>query len=280
MSTTKHPPNFKDRTEIKYGKLKAISYAGCHGPYQRAFWNCLCDCGNTCVIQGKLLQNGTTRSCGCLRKEVERPDLSGKKFGTYTVIKFVDKNPDGNPASRFLCRCECGVEKVLTASHINSGITQSCGCLTNGIISEKNSTHGDTRGGERTKEYRAWKAIKDRCYLKSTKAYHNYGGRGISMCHRWLESYESFLSDMGRAPLSTNSVERKDNEGNYEPSNCYWSTPPIQARNRRTNIFATHNGKTQCALDWSRELKVPFWTVLRRIKKGRTIAQIKAEFHV
>ncbi len=281
MSITKRPFNFFDRTGLVYGKLTVLKYSGFSEKHQRTMWECRCECGKICIVQGKLLGNETTRSCGCLKKICSRAlDLSGKKFGTYTVIKFVDKNPNGNPASRFLCRCNCGVERVLTASHLNSGKIQSCGCLTNALISEKNSTHGDTQGGIRTKEYRTWKAIKDRCYLKSCKSYRIYGGLGISMCARWLNSFENFLSDVGRAPSKSSSIERKNNFGNYEKSNCIWSTPKLQARNRRTNIMLTHAGKTQCLLDWSVELKIKRWTLTRRIKSGRTIAQIKSEFDI
>lgn len=273
-----HPKNFVDRTGLVYGKLTVIESAGYSQELQRAMWKCKCSCGNICVIQGKLLKNGTTKSCGCLRREVPRTDLSGKRFGIYTVIKFVDKNQGGRPRRRFLCRCDCGAERIFTASQINTGKPRSCGCLTNQIISEKNSTHGESHGEKRTKEYRAWRSIKQRCLLETNKSFRIYGARGILICPTWVNSFETFLLDMGRAPTLQHSIERKDNNGNYEPGNCYWSTPLIQARNRRTNVFATHEGKTQCALDWSRELKVPIWTVLRRLRKGLSIAQIKSEF--
>ncbi len=274
----KRPSNFIDRTGLKYGRLTVISEAGFSQKHQRTFWNCICECGKQCSIQGKLLSNGTTKSCGCLRGDVLRDDLTGKRFGSFTVVKFVDKNPGGQAARRFLCRCDCGSDRIYTVSHINSGQVKSCGCLTNHLIGEKNSTHGATRGGTRTKEYRTWKAIMDRCYLKTCESYRHYGARGITVCERWLESFENFLEDMGSAPQGT-SIERIKNHIGYFKENCCWATSDIQARNKRTNIFATHEGKTQCCLDWARELNIPHWTVLRRIKKGRTIAQIKAEFH-
>lgn len=277
MSTMKRSKNFINRTGLVYGKLTVVSEAGFSKYHQRTFWNCDCDCGNKCSIQGKLLSSGTTKSCGCLRRK-PLDDLSGKKFGFYTVIRFVDNNIPEKRVNRFLCRCDCGTENVLTSSQINSSKTQSCGCKTNEIISRKKSTHGATRNGKRTKEYRTWRSIKDRCYLKTSKSYHNYGGRGIVMCQAWLNSFGEFFKDMGMSPLKISSIERINNKGNYEPGNCEWSTPKLQARNKRTNIFATHAGKNQCSLDWSSELKIPYWTVLRRLKIGKTIAKIKSEF--
>ena len=141
-----------------------------------------------------------------------------------------------------------------------------------------NATHGEAYGAKRTKEYRAWRSIKQRCYLTTNKDFKNYGLRGIVMCNRWRNSFENFLSDMGRAPTASHSIERIDNQGNYTPNNCRWATPSIQARNRRTNIFATHNGKTQCCKDWWKELRIPRWTMERRLKAGCSIAEIKAEF--
>lgn len=140
-----------------------------------------------------------------------------------------------------------------------------------------NATHGEAIGDKRTKEYRAWRSIKQKCLLPTNKSFRIYGARGISVCQIWVNSFEAFLADMGRAPTAAHSIERKDNFGNYTRENCYWATPKIQARNRRTNIVASHEGRTQCCLDWSKELNIPPWTMGRRLKSGMTIAQIKME---
>lgn len=274
----KHPSNFVDRTGKVYGLLTVIGSAGFSQALQRTVWNCKCECGNSCVIQGKLLANGTTRSCGCLKKVPRsRLDLTGRQFRYWSVVKFFDNGLPGKKVSRFLCRCICGVEKIVQGGVLTSGKSQSCGCKTSQIISEKNSTHGDTSGG-RTKEYRAWKSMRDRCFLRSAKCYRIYGGRGITVCKRWLK-FENFLADMGRAPSPSHQLDRfPNNNGNYEPSNCRWTDAKSQSRNRRTNVLATHDGVTKCCLDWAAELKIPRWTVARRLKIGRTIYQIKREF--
>lgn len=267
------PKNYVDRTGKTYGKLTVIKSAGFSQKHQRTMWECRCDCGNTKVIQGKLLQNGTTKSCGCLAKVPrKRVDLTGKRFGLYTVIKFADNGTPEKRVSRFLCRCDCGTEKILQGGQIQK--VYSCGCATNQIISEKNSTHGEASVSKRTKEYRTWKSIKDRCYLQSCKSYRIYGARGIKMSESWIASYEVFLNDVGRAPFPYSSIERINNDGDYEPGNCEWSTPKLQARNRSTNVFLTHNGKTQCALDWSIETGIPHWSIGRRAKEGWSIQKM------
>lgn len=141
-----------------------------------------------------------------------------------------------------------------------------------------NATHGEAHGKKRTKEYRAWRSIKQRCFLETDKEFKNYGARGITMCPSWINSFESFLADMGRAPSPIYSIERIDNSGNYSPENCRWTTPYFQSRNRRTNLFAEFHGVMKCAKDWAIEIKITRWTMERRLKSGKTVAEIKAEF--
>lgn len=200
-------------------------------------------------------------------------EITGIKFGLLTAIQKSDQRFGKGKQIKWICKCDCGKDYLVVPTQLSSGYTTSCGCDTNRKISEKNSTHGDTING-RTKEYRCWKSMKDRCFLKTSKSYHNYGGRGITISQRWVNSFENFLNDMGRAPSSIHQLERKYNNGNYEPSNCCWVIPMVQSRNRRTNVNATHNGKTMCALDWSNELGISRMKVLRRIKIGWSIQKI------
>ena len=137
-----------------------------------------------------------------------------------------------------------------------------------------NETHGEASGSRRTKEYRAWRSIKQRCYLETNKDFHNYGARGIEMCPEWIGSFERFLFDMGRAPTALHSIDRINNSGNYTKENCRWSQPKPQARNRRTNVFVEHNGKTQCVLDWSLEIGIPRWSISRRLEDGWSMQKI------
>lgn len=117
-------------------------------------------------------------------------------------------------------------------------------------------------------EYRIWIAMKQRCYNKETADFKNYGGRGIVVCDRWLESVENFVADMGLVPSKLHTIDRVDVDGNYEPKNCVWATRSEQNRNRRKNRIITFNGKTMCVVDWAKEIGVPVSTLTARLNKG------------
>lgn len=125
--------------------------------------------------------------------------------------------------------------------------------------------HGESG---KTKEYRAWRSIRRRCYSKTFQDFHNYGGRGIVVCARWLESYSNFLTDMGRAPSPLYTIERNDTNKNYEPSNCRWATRSEQNQNKRNNILFTLDGRTQNIKQWCNELGLLYGTTQNRIRSG------------
>lgn len=129
-------------------------------------------------------------------------------------------------------------------------------------------THGE---GPEIKEYRAWRGLKTRCLNKKNAKYPKYGGRGITVCDRWLNSYENFLADMGRSPSPKHSVERKDNNGNYEPGNCRWATDKEQANNRRSSRIIQYNGQSKTIAQWADEIKIDQTTLLARITNGWSI---------
>jgi hypothetical protein len=116
-------------------------------------------------------------------------------------------------------------------------------------------------------EYNAWHAIKQRCENPRNPSYKDYGARGISICDRWKESLANFLADMGPRPSSRHSIDRIDNDGNYEPGNCRWATHAEQARNKRSNSLVTINGITKCITDWCEHYKIPSGVVFTRIYK-------------
>ena len=130
-----------------------------------------------------------------------------------------------------LYRCDCGTEKEIMDSSVKRGNTKSCGCLLreNGRKTAKLNT---THGMRYTKEYECWKSMKQRCSNPNKDGYKNYGGRGIKVCDRWLNSFENFYADMGPKPVG-HSIDRINNDGNYEPKNCKWSSNSDQAYNRR-----------------------------------------------
>ena len=131
---------------------------------------------------------------------------------------------------RWLCRCECGAEWTVAASSLTRGLSRSCGCLRR--RQAWNYQHGESGHSFYSVEYNAWMHMRQRCSNPNYHAYARYGGRGIKVCDRWLNSFEAFLADMGRRPSGRRSLDRIDNNGNYEPSNCRWATPVQQIRNR------------------------------------------------
>lgn len=119
--------------------------------------------------------------------------------------------------------------------------------------------------------YKSWQTIKERCYNPNNISYKNYGARGIAMSNEWRHDFGAFFNDMGPKPGPEYTLERRDNNGNYEKSNCYWATRKVQARNRRDNNFLTYDGKTQCMTDWANDLGISVTAIKYRLKKGWSV---------
>lgn len=124
----------------------------------------------------------------------------------------------------------------------------------------------------RTPEYCAWDSMLRRCYNVEYREFAYYGGRGIAVCDEWRNSFYEFLHDMGERPEGM-SLDRIDTNGNYEPSNCRWATPQEQTRNRRSNVYITHNGETMILNDWATKLKISRITLKSRLRYGWSIAE-------
>ena len=142
----------------------------------------------------------------------------------------------------WLCQCECGNLFEASISNIMRGDTKSCGCLSREKSADRIKAIATTHGQRKTRLYQTWLNMKQRCTNPAYKQYDDYGGRGIIACQRWMDSFEFFSADMGDPPSDKHTIERRETNGNYEPSNCYWATRDEQAVNKRNNINLTYNG--------------------------------------
>jgi hypothetical protein len=199
-------------------------------------------------------------------------ELTGQRFGRLTVLARVANGKGGN--ARWLCRCNCGNEREILAGHLKSGDSRSCGCLQRELVSLRLFRHGHRRirkdGRGQSTTYLSWNAMRERCYNRNYHAYARYGGRGISVCDRWLGSFEDFLADMGERPPGK-TIDRRDNDGNYEPENCFWATKAEQARNKRSNRWITFQGEARCLAEWAELFNVRYNTLRMRLSRGWTL---------
>lgn len=186
--------------------------------------------------------------------------LVGYKFNMLAVIK---KSHVKNNRQFWICLCKCGKQVIIDSSRILSRKRnqKSCGCMQRINASLKNKTHGQSR----TPEYFVYRSMLDRCYRKTTTGYHDYGGRGICVCKRWRKSFVNFIKDMGKRPSPKYSIERKNSNGDYKPSNCRWATRKEQNSNQRRNIRLTYNGETKILSDWARTIGINPKTLQVRI---------------
>ena len=161
----------------------------------------------------------------------KKKDLTGRTFGRLRVICETDRRSNGMIV--WECLCKCGATVFVTGNNLCTGNTTSCGCWRSELSSGRFTTHGETHHRKPSREYVAWISMRDRCVNPRNKSYEYYGGRGVSVCLRWMESFEAFLSDVGRCPSEGMSIDRIDTNGNYEPDNVRWATASQQAYNQR-----------------------------------------------
>lgn len=195
-------------------------------------------------------------------------NLSGKKFGRLLVINLYGKHTDNRGRFEYFyeCLCDCGQRTHVHSISLKAGSSTSCGCfrreINAGVLGRRMRKHGMYQ----TSEYRIWQAMLQRCENSNAKHFKNYGGRGIKVCERW-HTFEHFYSDVGPKPKNQ-SINRLNNNGNYEPENCCWSTQVDQCRNTRSNRMITHNGETHCCVEWDSILGFPYQTITRRLHRG------------
>src|SRR3990167_1123196 len=185
-------------------------------------------------------------------------------FGHWTVIACDEKKGWNR---YWLCRCKCGVEKVIAQSSLLRGKSKSCGCLSAELASARVRVHGLRF----SPEYNIWAGMKARCLNPNNPAYHHYGGRGITICDLWLgkNGFANFYADMGPRPSADHSLDRfPNNDGNYEKSNCRWATGIDQQKNTRLNRIIEYNGLSMTVTQWARQLEVSEFMLYQRLDAG------------
>lgn len=203
-------------------------------------------------------------------------DMTGMRFGRLLVIRLGERGP--KKQTQWVCACDCNParEVLIQASGMAAGRTKSCGCLQR----EAAGAHRITHGNSNTPTYMSWSHAKSRCYRRLNRNFANYGGRGITMCERWRESFAAFLADMGERPSDKHSIDRINNDGHYScgkcedciarglAANCRWATYKEQARNTRRNLIVEANGEVACVSEWSERTGLSGDMIRARVNKG------------
>lgn len=245
----------------KYGRLEILSVESIGG---KKVALCRCECGVEKQIRLERVRNGVTVSCGCVKRKhsVE----VGQRFGRLTVLSLDYSREHGHLKVPVVC--ECGTKKTVGVAELSGGVTKSCGCL----VIEQVTSLAYKHGGEGSVLYSVWHGMKVRCSNKNSQNYKIYGGRGISVCKEWTESFGSFrdwaeVNGYGKGL----QIDRIDVNGNYEPSNCRWVTPKVNGNNRRDNVLMTAFGETMTMKMWSEDERcvVDYRALKQRVSKSK-----------
>lgn len=198
-------------------------------------------------------------------------NLTGKRYLRLVVVSFYGKrvSPCGTVHYLWLCRCDCGVYVIVFTLSLKRGATTSCGCRKAEVTSSRSKTHGMSH----SPEYGIWSGMLQRCFNRNDHAWHDYGGRGITVYEGWLGKggFAAWLDYMGPRPSPLHEIDRIDNNGNYEPGNVRWATTKQQSRNTRRNRLVTWLGQTKCVVEWEEALGFPHNVLMQRLNYGWSI---------
>lgn len=191
-------------------------------------------------------------------------DITGQRFHKLVALEHAGYREGAKcRKSLWKCICDCGREAIVAYVELMAGATKSCGC----IVGKHKRTHGATAGGKVSPEFRCWEAMLQRCRNSKHKSFKDYGARGITICERW-DSFEAFSADMGPRPSPEHSIDRRDNNGNYEPGNCHWTTRVAQSNNRRSSRRVELNGESLTLAQWEHRVGLKAGMLFRRLKAG------------
>lgn len=234
----------KDLMGLKFGRWTVLRRD------RLSYWICRCACGKEKSISSQSLRGSTSTSCGCSRRHLTAKgcgtDWTGHQTETFAVLKLASRG--SHQGRRWECQCFCGQRFTAEGSRIKDGKSLSCGCLTPLRISASRRARSSRSGLSTHPLYGTWWQMMSRCYDPRDLGYRNYGGRGIAVCARWHD-LSNFIVDMGPRP-SGMSIDRIDNNGNYEPGNCRWATKAQQSRNRRDTCQLTMADVTLPLIEW------------------------------
>jgi hypothetical protein len=238
----------RDWTGQRVGALVAIE-RGPNDKLGRVQWYCNCDCGNRTLVLANRLTMRTYTSCGCgrHRNSSKIENLSGRRFGKLTVQRMADDQRTGR-STKWVCICDCGNQRISSSDTLKNGKSTSCGC--------GRSTHGHHGRDQRSPTYQSWNGIIQRCLNQNAPEFEYY--------------FENFLVDMGERPKGK-TIDRKDNNGNYEPGNCRWATRREQTNNRRNTKMLMYRGQSIPFSDLVRQSGLNYKTVEKRLRNGWTV---------
>jgi hypothetical protein len=219
-----------------------------------------------CAMHATRLKRGGTLERRMPIKTIEQHLDGRSKIGMWHIIgegaPYI--RPDNKaPVRTARCRCECGTVRDVPLQTLKSAPDRHCGCQVSARTIAAKTTHGMSK----TAEYRSWSHLKERCLNPNCADYENYGGRGIAVCDRWLNSFEAFLQDMGAKPSSGHSIDRINVDGNYEPSNCRWATGTMQGRNKRIQRIVHYQGRDMTLTEACERARVPMKLVHGRMRQ-------------
>lgn len=193
---------------------------------------------------------------------MRKNDITGQRFGKLVAVKSIYNKE--KKITLWECKCDCGNTCFVRANRLVHNRTKSCGCLRNDSNKARITTHGMSN----TKVYNTWHSMKARCYNPTNHNYDHYGKRGISVCDEWRDSFEAFYEwAMANGYQESLSLDRIDNDGNYCPQNCRWTTTKVQNNNRGVSLNITYDGRTQNLSEWCKELNLPYIRIYQRVVK-------------